>query len=1129
MKQKLRFPRAICLLLAACCLFAACGGKQNPAGDPAQTAESGGSGGENAGSSGNPAPNGNHTSEYLAEVLKLYQNDETPVVADSLVIGSEASENAHALTLNGAEKRNMIAATGTRKDSYAVVSFGAKGDSAAFTFHLSAPVPKNAGERIWFEVEEIHEETEQGFAYFAVVNGKTVYYRTYEQIASAPNHYFFSVARSEIADLSAVSVRFVSDCNAPFAISRVWAYTNFSELTEEQGIYSNLGVNIYSVESTSTATDRLKTYGNYNYRLYDIGAMFRLNYMVQETDAILTNLESFLTYAKDRQIPVQFMNSVYWSSSPYGPDGQGGNFGDTKYTQILYNSATGEYYRSTPNNYSSTNWLTSGNDTLNNACAEKIGLVFSQARETVNKLLSSGLDAQNVTWVMEWGVCYKGISSSMSNVLRTAGISANPLDGGDFNPALVAKAAADGVALDPTDGLSYAEKHWLMDWTAQYNQALAEAYWTALGTDPVTVKNGTVTTPTAQTAERLFSHNVQWVNQNPARDMRISGWKGGVGSGFYSSSEDMYFDDIRYYQYKTAYGRTGCVNLEMAIHSPATIIANYLKQSYAAGLEFVTLFNDEDSYGTAATLKSIDNIDSQAADAPTEYRVNLLNVDFLRDAATPDLVGKTEGIVSVANMEQDSVNGLLSLASAGTGSVTFRVSDGGRAFQNGLTIGVQAASVYGDSIKIYVGKSADSTAHFSTYQPITAVDRFNSNFLSYIDLTSATKGLTECYIKLEFTSANKTAALQFMKVYLNNSAKTGQTDGTLPTMKEQRIQNLWVSRRAVVMNEYERYLKKNGGETDAVSELALQLIENGSFAKASELLCGQISELLPAVYSVTGGGTLGRYPVSLEPSRAALAVTVTLLSFGENGLSMQATSARAQDVTFTVSELPEGSRWTLQTENNGLYTLRPAANGETDGVLTASNGKVEFTVAVQQLSGAKTYRVVEGRVSSAVNGTTLRVTVQDPAVSQYAESNAFTLANSVTYTRRADGSDAVETGAAAMPKAGDYVKLTFDAAGQKVVKVESVYGQKTGVIQTFIKPDQKNGVNGTIVFADGSSFELEYGKYTTKVTIGSTDAYLRTLFPSQIEDLIREGMSVSITYCPESYGGATRRILTISA
>ena len=135
---------------------------------------------------------------------------------------------------------------------------------------------------------------------------------------------------------------------------------------------------------------------------------------------------------------------------------------------------------------------------------------------------------------------------------------------------------------------------------------------------------------------------------------------------------------------------------------------------------------------------------------------------------------------------------------------------------------------------------------------------------------------------------------------------------------------------------------------------------------------------------------------------------------------MELSSVRAQDVTVTVSELPEGSRWTLQNEGDRTYALVPAAEGES-GAYVAEGGKVTFTAQAGPVSANKTYTAVEGRAASAVNGTTLRVTVQDPAISEYAEYTTFTLAGTVNYTRRADGSTAVATGSAAMPQVGDYV------------------------------------------------------------------------------------------------------------
>ena len=1125
--------RILCLLMIGGILLTSCTGTGTVGPGEESSRQNAGTGSgtgspDGIGNAGDPGgtddPVSRHMSDYLAEVLNLEERYGRSAVADQLNMGDEASGNAHGLTLSGSAARTrVVAETGTRSDPYDVVRFCAKGDRAVFRFDLSEPIPQNADERILFEVEEIHENTEQGFAYAITVNGSVVYFRSYEQIASAPNHFFFSIARSSVRDLSSVEIGIISDQNAVFMISSIRAYTDFSTLAAEEEIYSNLGVNLYSVKSVETAQEQLARYtGRYSYDLFDVGLMFRVDYMNQSVADTVNEMVNYLNVANNWGVPVQIMNSMYWSGTAYGPDGEGGSFTDPKYSQVLYNSKTGEYYRSTPNVYSNTNWATSGNDTLNRAATEKLEEIFAAYAEKAAAASLNGADPTQMTYVMEWGICYKGIGT-----MTGIGKNGNPLDGGDFNPALVVKAAADGVALDPTDGLSYAEKEWLTNWTAKYNQAIADAYHSGFSTDAVLVNNGEITLPTAQSMDRIFSHNVQWINQNPSRgDLRISGWKSGVGTGFYSSSEDMYFDDVRFYQYKTAYGRTGCVNLEMAIHGSSEIIARYLRQSYLLGLESVTLFNDQESYGTAATLKALDTMDRMSADAPTEYRRNLVNVDFMRDLADPALVQHTPAIVEVSNMAQDAVNGLLAMQKGGTGTVTFRVSDDGRAFTNGLTLALQAAEIYGDTIRIWVGDSLSDLSLYKIFQPTAQVDRFNTNYLCTYDLTGLTRGKTETYIRIECVSSGKTAGVQFVKVYLNNSMATGQTDGNLPTLREERTRNLYVSARAIALNACDAYLAKNGG-SDAVSEAAMELIEKGYVTTAYRLLSGQISEVLPATYQVKKTGTLGRYPVSVTPSRGSVAVTVTLTSYGaESGITFTAKSERQQTMDVTLFDLADGTRWIAEGSDD-VRTIRPARSDETEGVQIAENGAVTFAVTVGP-EASPTYTAVEGRAYADLNGSTLRVTVQDRAISDSAEYVSFTIDAGCQYIRHADGSTATVTGSAAAPRRNDYVRLTFNEAGTKVVAVESVWGEKTGVVQRFIAPDARTGTNGTIVFADGTAFDLEYQRYTTRIVIGGTDAYARGLYPSEMATLIRAGMTLTVTYCPETYNGANPRLLTVT-
>ena len=455
----------------------------------------------------------------------------------------------------------------------------------------------------------------------------------------------------------------------------------------------------------------------------------------------------------------------------------------------------------------------------------------------------------------------------------------------------------------------------------------------------------------------------------------------------------------------------------------------------------------------------------------------------------------------------------------------FRVSDGGKSFENGLTLALQAAEIYNDDIRIYVGSSPDALSLYTTFKPRQQVDRFNGNYLCTYDLTSVTKGLTDCYIRVECVSGSATAGVQFVKVYRNNSIPTGQTDGTLPTAREARTMNLYVSARAVAEDLLREYVAKNGGE-DAVSRTAADLIARGYVTTASTLLSGQISEVLPATYEVIETGTLGRYPVTVTPSRKVLPVTVTLTEFGSGGIAFSMESKRAQDVEIRVSDLPEGSRWILTKQSGSRFAILPAG-AESGDAVTVSGGTAVFTAQVEAPAAA-TYKTLEGRAYSDQSGIALRLTVQDRSVSHSAEYVQITMEGTCSYTRRSDDGSSVTTGSAALPKQGDYVKVTFNEAGTKAVAVESVYGSKTGVVKEFIPPQPEKGTNGTIVFTDGTAFDLEYQRYTTNIKVGSVSAYARSLYPSQITAAIRSGMTLNITYCPERYQGANPRLLTVT-
>ena len=1031
-------------------------------------------------------------------------------LADRLQIGSADSESRHGLSLaGGAEKTTLRAATGTLSKTYDVIRFAGKGASASFTLNLSQPAPKDAAEPVLLEIQEIHEAATQAFGYTVYVDGKAVYFRTYEQIASAPNHYFIAVERSAIADLSKVKVELRSESGRPFHIANVWAYTNFYELMEKEEVYTKLGINFYSAADTENALSTIKAYPS-DYAMYDTGIMLSLKYMNLNRDEAAAALKSYVEAAEQAGTRLQIMSAMYWSNSPYSPDGLGGSFSDLKYSQVLYNSVLDKTMASTPNVYSSTQWVTTGSSVLNNAAVSKIKSFFSDFAASLSFLKARGRSTQPIDLVMEWGVCYKGVST------LTGYSEFGALDGADYHPELVAAAAKDGVTLDPKDGLSYAEKQWLIKWQGAYNQMLADAYREAMGSDAILVKGGEITMPETQSVDHIFTHNVQWINQNPSYDLTISGWQSGVGDGMYSSSEDMYFDPLRFYQYKAAYGRTGCVNLEMAIHNPKGVLQRYVKQSYAAGLEFVTLFNDKAEYNTAGNLREIDGIENQQADGPEHFDVNILDVDFTRDAAKNLLKNPPAG-VSFENLSAKDGR-LYQADKSKPASITLKLTDGGEAFDTGLYLDLAAIVGSSDTVELYGGESPDSLQKLGAGDLQLHNDRFDSTNHYRYDFTAASKGKNTYYVQLRLAAGSSTA-LRSVKVYRPFAQTAGQLNGAAFTMKQARLQSLWISQRAVTENQYQDYVEKNGGG-DKITALADALMESGYYKTAYQLLAGEISQVLPAKYLVTGSGSLGKYPVTLSLNKDTDCVQIVLTKISTDECAFTFVTEKNQTVTLEFAGLNSKKKYELKELGDNRFTL--AASDA--GTLKPEGGKLKVEVGVAPEAAAK-HGTVSGRAYSNGSGSTLKVTVQDPAVSNYSLYETYMMSSECVYTRRLDGS---EQTTASAPRAGDYVTLTFNE-NNLVVKCEAVYGDKTGTIRSFTPPSvDAGGTNGVIEFTDGSRYELENQANTTTIQLDGSNVRARTKTPEQLAAIFTPGRTIRIVYCPESYQGALPRVLTVS-
>ncbi len=1031
-------------------------------------------------------------------------------ISDTLDLSSSSSKDAHGLKTTGSVASTKITTeNGTVKETYTALKFSGKGAKAEFTLNLSSPKASSASNPMMLEIMEIHNNNYCAFGYKVQVNGRDVWFRTYEELATGTIHYFIPFSRSFVSDPSKVKVTIVSQDASAFSIGMVWGYNDFYGLMEDEGVLNKMGLNLFCGGDLSKGSAYVKKFSGL--KSFEPGTLYENDYLNNLNDTAASKLTAFSNAAANAGTPVQLMLKKYWSFVD-GADGKGGRWSDLKYQQVQYNASSKTYTPTTPNGWSNCHWVSMSNSYLNSVSFNKLNAILSTFADNFALSAAKGKMPAMVQMIMEHGTGYYHESDFY---------------GGDFSKEIVDTAKKRGVILDPTDGLSYEEKRYMYLIIAEMNQGMADTYREALGRTPVVVQNGKVTLPTYQATENIYSHGTQTADQWCSYDDRITGWMSGIGSGYWPSSEDMWFDDQRLYEYQQGYGRIGCVNLEMAIHGSKEAIQSFLRQGYRNGMEYVTMFNDQDSYNTLSNVKQIDGLQSEKVDE-YHYERSYLDVDYMRDFNTNMIsnLKLTPGVVSYDNCKVGTTGNLFCKDVSKVGTATYKVTSK-TALENGLKIYLEGKTSSGASIEIYGGTSLDNLKKVGTFKFTKELTWFNKYSGFNLDITKETKGVKAYYIQVRLSNIGASASntsIRAIKVTTPWSEETGSKMGIDTTFAQRRTQNLWVAEREALESLMKDY--KAAAGNDSVYQAATKLYNYGRYKSAYALLTGEISQTLPAKYAIQGNGTLGKYPISLSMSSGSTAV-VELQKVSASEIKFRLFSDKTQNVELSVSSLTKNAYYVL--ENTGTDTYRVAkAKASTSGAVKAEGGKVTFPIKVPSRSSQKeklTSTKVTGRAHANGNNNAITLTVQDPSIGEYAVATTFYVLDSCTFSRqREDGKDK----SSQFPRVGDKVTVTLDENGY-VTKVEAVYGQVTGKIVKF-QPPTVTGTpcNGIITLDNGVSYEIEYGGNTTNFDMKRLSGAARTVAIARIAREIKVGQTVTITYCPETYKGSYRRILTIS-
>jgi len=203
----------------------------------------------------------------------------------------------------------------------------------------------------------------------------------------------------------------------------------------------------------------------------------------QPAERVRRELEDCAKWSKQYSIPAMLGLVSWWSGTPlHEPDGQGGRFGDVKYQQVCYAPDTEQpedaslkallgdrynrhYCLSVPNEWSSTPWLTMNSKLLNAYRYKRMDEAVAMLKE-----ISKGDNKWIDNIFLENEPRYWDTKCEAGNDKRHAGTL-----WADFNPLAVADAKRDGVDLNPADGLSNDELHWLHRNVGRYNQECADA------------------------------------------------------------------------------------------------------------------------------------------------------------------------------------------------------------------------------------------------------------------------------------------------------------------------------------------------------------------------------------------------------------------------------------------------------------------------------------------------------------------------------------------------------------------------------------------------------------------------------------------------------------------------------
>jgi hypothetical protein len=547
-------------------------------------------------------------------------------VSDKVQLGNHASERAHRLTAQGESERVQ----GTVNAGQLTEPYTARSVASGGRFQVRLDVARTRPLTLQFKEVRPDDAWGAAFGFRVFVDGTLLYVRdpaTTDPGGGPYSSFFLDTADPSIIGDGKAVVTVEGLTAEPAYISEIWAYADLPGMVRDQGMrVPDRMVFVLGQDHRGEAffRQRLDYVTSAIHERPEVGrGMAVLDYFPVRTPAQMSaNYQLWLQLSREYGLPFGIESTSDWEGTPSRiPDGKGGTFGDIEYHQILWSpqDRTGpdkdvfrgqrldellgedydpRYGLSVPNIWGSTPWLTWRHPDLNayfekkaNESLELIRPLYWDLQRSgeADRLLSFSTTLESTYWSKRDG---KGVADQAYTEYND-GVERRDLYA-DYNPYTVAAARAEGVELDPTDGLSEAEKRWMYRNQSYPQQLFADIFYAGLPRPRIEVGPG-VRFPTDSLRHNVHSEVYSRMQEPYWDDVHPSTAQGVVRHGRpgaeYIELDDYTKGGFYHLQKLREFGRIANPNLENSVSGYGPDKTLLLRQTYVNGSRYTAIYN----------------------------------------------------------------------------------------------------------------------------------------------------------------------------------------------------------------------------------------------------------------------------------------------------------------------------------------------------------------------------------------------------------------------------------------------------------------------------------------------------------------------------------------------------------